>query len=418
MTSKRYLLLVSAVLTVVLTLLSQRPQQATVARARALLFQSPPETPTPTRVFKVINQITHPQAGDAVAGVVEIRGYALIQAFRKYDVHIAVAGSENWRWLQTSTDVIADSTIYRLDTRQYADGRYDLRIRAVRDDGNYSEAFLRNLEIRNANPPTPTPEFNPQGTQLPTATPTLVTPTGTPTPEFISNISDGPGLFAPYSNQVVRGRVRIIGTANGKPNVLFEHFELALSKAGLSQWEVLLANDQQVWQNTLLEWDTSQWPDGAYDLRLRIIFTDGNYDEYQVRNLFVANYTRVQRPTATPTPPTKGIFSPRSGSIITSTISITGTATILNFQRWQLSWANSGEEEWSTLLESTTPQGNALLARLDLSQLPAGQYDLRLRVFNVKGEYADYFTRRLQVVAPTPTPTLAPPGGVITQTQP
>jgi hypothetical protein len=418
MTNKRYLLLLIGILTVALAVVNQLPSQSPIALARVYFQQSPLETPTPTRVFKVINQIIHPQSGDAVSGVVEIWGYALIQTFRKYDVHIAVAGSENWRWLQTSSDVISDGPIYRLDTRQYADGRYDLRVRAVRDDGNYSESFLRNLEIRNANPPTLTPAFNPQGTQLPTSTPTLVTPTGTPTPEFISNISDGPGLFAPYTNQVVRGRVRIIGTANGKPNVPFEHFELALARAGLGQWEVLEASERQVWQDTLYEWDTSQWPDGAYDLRLRIVFANGNYDEYQVRNLFVANYTKVQRPTATPTPPTKGIFAPRSGAVITGTISITGTATILNFQRWELAWSNSGQEEWSLLLESTTPQANALLARLDLSQLPVGLYDLRLRVFDLKGQYADYFTRRLQIVAPTPTPTLAPPGGVITQTQP
>lgn len=415
MNSKRYLLLLISIVTVGIAAWLQPSDPA-----RAYLFQSILPTPPtlPTKIFKVINQITHPQAGDAVSGVVEIRGYALIQSFRKYEVHLAVGGSENWRWLHTSQQTISDDVIYRLDTRPLPDGRYDLRVRAVRDDGNYSEAFLRGFEVRNANPPTLTPAFNPQGTQLPTSTPTPTPITPTPTPEFISNLSDGPGLFAPYSNQVVRGQVRIVGTANGKPNVPFGRFELALSKSGFGQWEVLEITDRQVWQDTLFVWNSPQWPDGAYDLRLRIVFDNGNYDEYQVRNVFVANYTAVNRPTATPTPPTKGIFFPRSGSVISGTMSITGTATILSFQRWELAWSVSGKEEWAPLVESTSPLGNALLARLDLSQLPPDNYDLRLRVFNVRGQYADYFVRRLQILPPTPTPTLVPPGVVITQTTP
>jgi hypothetical protein len=44
--------------------------------------------------------------------------------------------------------------------------------------------------------------------------------------------------------------------------------------------------------------------------------------------------------------------------------------------------------------------------RLDVSQLPAGEYDLRLRVFNWNNQFEEYFTRRLQILAPTPTPTV------------
>jgi len=58
---------------------------------------SPIPTPTSTTVIKMANEILHPGSGDAVSGYTQILGYASVQSFRKYDVHIAVAGSESWR---------------------------------------------------------------------------------------------------------------------------------------------------------------------------------------------------------------------------------------------------------------------------------------------------------------------------------
>lgn len=416
MTNKYLFLMLLALGTLGIALLTPFAPAAPKVLAAPNYQQSPLSTPTttPTKVIKLVNELTHPQAGDAVSGVVELHGTAASKAFRKYEVHIAVASSESWRWLLTNFEVVYDDTVYRLDTHAYPDGFYDIRVRVIRDDGNYSEAFLRNLEIRNAHPPTATPAFNPQGTQLPTPTPTLPTATPTPIPEFISNISDGQGIFAPYTNQVVRGLVRVVGTVNGKPNIPYARFELALSPNGYNRWDFLFGSDQQFWQAPIYTWDTRQWPDGAYDLRLRVIYENGNYDEYQVRNLAVANYTAVYRPTATATPQTKGIFIPASGAMVTGTIAITGTATVANFQRWELSWSTSGKEEWSLLVDSTIPLSNNLLARLDLTHLPIGFYDLRLRVFNWSNQYVDYFSRRLQIAPPTPTP---PPAAVITQTQ-
>jgi hypothetical protein len=364
--------------------------------------------PTPTKVIKVINEITHPKNGDAVFGFVRIQGYASIDSFRRYDVHIAVAGSESWQWLATSLNPVYDDIIHLLDSTQFPDGLYDVRVRVLRDDGNYTEDFLRGIEIRNANPPTITPALNELGTPLPTPTPTLITPTPTFTPEFISNINDGPGIFYPYNNIVLRGIVKIIGTVFGKPNLRFERYELAISPAGYGEWAVLHSSDEQIWQDTLYKLDTRAFPDGLYDLRLRIVFENGNYDEYEVRNIYIANNTVVNLPTATPTPPTKGIFFPESGSIITGTIAITGTANIPNFQRWELYWTPSGTEAWSLLVNSTTPVTNGLLARLDVSQLLPGFYDLRLRVYNWNGLYEEYFARRLALPEPTPTPTVTP----------
>lgn len=367
-----------------------------------------PLIPTPTKVIKVAHEIRHPRSGDAAAGFMEIRGYAVANNFRRYDVHIAVASSESWQWLTTNFTPVYDDVIYILNTTSYADGLYDLRVRVLQDNGRYTETFIRNLEIRNANPPTATLATNDLGTAYPTPTPTIPTATPTWTPEFISNISDGQGIFAPTNNGLLRGVVKVIGTANNKPNVIYERYELALSPTGHEGWDLLVASQDQIWQDVLYRWDTRLFPDGAYDLRLRVVYEDSNYDEYQVRNLTIANYTQLILPTATPTPPTKGIFSPVSGAIITGTISLIGTANMPNFQRWELAWSPGGANEWSTLINSTTPINNGVLARLDLSLLPPGVYDFRLRIVNWKNQAADYVTSGLQLPPPTPTPTLTP----------
>lgn len=369
---------------------------------------SPLEPPTPTKVIRMANEIMHPRSGDAVSGFAAIRGYASASSFRRYDVHIAVASSESWQWLATSMEPVYGDVLYRLDTTQFRDGKYDLRVRVLRDDGNYTESYLRRIEIRNANPPTATLARNELGTPFPTPTPTATTPTATVTPEFVSNVPDGQGIFYPYNNGVIQGTAKVIGTVNAKPGMIYDRYELAISPAGFGQWTLLVSSSDQIWQETIYKLDTQRFPDGLYDLRLRIVYADSNYDEYQVRDVYIANYTRVNISTATPTPPVRGIFSPRSGEIISGTLPVTGTASILNFLRWELAWAVSGEEEWAPLVISETPVTNDLIARLDLSLLPPGSYDLRLRIYNWNLQFEEYVVRRLQIVAPTPTPTFTP----------
>lgn len=384
------------------------PPIFTVTPAVAPPEFSPLEPPTPTKVIRMGSEISHPLSGDAVSGFTAIRGYAAAPNFRRYDVHIAVASSESWQWLETVMKPVYDDVLHVLDTTRFPDGKYDLRLRVIRDDGNYSEAYLRRFEIRNANPPTATLERNELGTPFPTPTPTVTRATATPTPEFISNIPDGQGIFYPYNNGVIRGMVKVIGTVNARPGTIYDRYELAISPAGFGQWTLLVSSSDQLWQDTIYKLDTQRFPDGLYDLRLRVVYADSNYDEYQVRDVYIANYTQVNIPTATPTPPVRGIFSPHSGEIISGTLPVTGTANILTFLRWELAWSVSGEEEWVPLIVSETPVTNGLIARLDLSLLPPGSYDLRLRIYNWNLQFEEYVVRRLEIAAPTPTPTFTP----------
>jgi len=369
--------------------------------------------PTATKPIRVVNEITQPKPGDAVAGLVSIEGTALINAYHKFDLHIAVTGSEDWQWVTTAYTVVPDAQIYLLDSTKYKDGFYDLRVRAISDNGNYSEAFLRHIEIRNANPPTPTPLLNELGTPLPTQplSPILLVPTATPTPNpaFVSHQPNGQGIFAPARGDVLRGVVDIIGTANGYSSNPFDHYEIALSNAGKEQWTWLYSSEEQFWQESVYQLDTRRLPDGRYDLRLRIVYRDSNYSEYFVRKLYIANHTAVAPHQRPPTPtPMLGIFVPASNATIGGIVEVLGVADISNFQSWELAISPSGSETWSFMVSGTTPV-SGLIARLDLSRIPLGNYDLRLRVISSDNAQQDYFARAVQVTTPTPTitPTVA-----------
>ncbi len=382
-------------------------------------FGAPTATPTATRSRKVVNEITHPGPGDAVSGFVDFRGTALLPSFRRYDVHIAVAGSESWQWLLTSDLVVRDDTLYLLDSTSYPDGFYDLRVRAINDAGDYTEASLRGFEIRNANPPTPTPEHNALGTPLPSSP--LPTPTPLPTlpPTRIpERIPGGQGFYAPNRGDVLRGYVAIVGTVNGTRRNPFERYDLYISQSGTEQWNWLYGSEEQFWQQDIYVLDTTALPDGTYDLRLRIVYRDANYDEYFLRNLTVANQMAADQRPGKAAPPKKvppsqsaaqtlGIHSPASGEVVRGVVDFTGSAVDGSLLRWEMFWSPAGADQWAFLVSSERPVLTGLLARLDLSQMPPGPYDFLLRIVRTDGNYTDYPLRNVQVTFP-PTPTPVP----------
>ena len=353
-------------------------------------------SPTPTKVKRVINEIRAPVAGDAIAGVTAIEGTALIQAFNRFDVHISPAGMENWQWLTTRFEVIYDDVLYNLDTTQFPDGLYDLRVRAIDDKGEYTESFVRGVEIRNANPPTFTPTPIPEGYEGPESPLATPTPTPTPTPDISSRVPGGQGFYAPDNGAVVRGITPVVATVNGTSENPYVRFELYWSPAGAEDWQWLTVGSLQTWQEPIYQWDTTQLPDGLYDLRLRIVYRDANYSEYFLRNLSVAN---AGAPVLAFEPPA-GLISPRSGSAIRGVVEFVGTTPTIDFLRWELAWSPGGEEEWQFLVSSEQPVTDGLLARLDLSQLRAGLYDFRLRVVREDTNYTDYYVRGLRLQTP------------------
>ncbi len=358
------------------------------------VFDSPLQTPTPVREIRVVTEISHPGSGDAIAGSAAILGTALMPSYRKYDIHISPAGAENWQWLVTSLDIVHDGTLYVLDSTKFGDGYYDVRLRTIDDLGAYREAFLRGLEIRNANPPTPTVALDPLGVPLPPQPLSpLGPPTATPRPRIVQNIPNGQGIFAPEVGQTVAGPVDIVGTANGAWPDPFVRYEIAISPAGQGAWTWLYSSEQQMWQEVLYTLDSTQFANGSWDVRLRNVYRDGNYDEYILRYLQIDNSGRPG-----PDVLANGIAQPISGSNVRGVTLFVGTATDPAFSRWELAWSPSGLEQWTALTSSQRPALNEALARLDLSKLAGTQIDVRLRVVREDGNYDEYFTRGLRVL--------------------
>jgi hypothetical protein len=378
-------------------------------------FGTPPGplfTPTPTPDFRIVNEIIHPRTGDAVAGFAPIIGTAVITDFVEYQVHLSPTGAENWSWQETSRRVVRNSILHILNTYKLEDGNYDLRVRAIRRDGNYSEAFLRKLEVRNANPPTATPAVNELGTPQP-ASPLLPLtpqpPTVTPTPLFQSFVENGQGIYRPRNGDILRGNVPIVGTANGK-SILnpFDRFELYIMPSGSAEWTWLYTGEEQFWQSPLYTLDTSALADGFYDLKLRIVYRDANYDEYYVSRLRVANQTpnsvlkRQDQVSSQKTAP--GIYFPLDGAQISGVMQIVGTTAVPDLLRWEIYWSPSGADNWQFLVSDNRALTDDTLANLDLSLLPGGAYDFRLRIVRRDYTHTDYDVRDVQAIPPTPTP--------------
>lgn len=113
----------------------------------------------------------------------------------------------------------------------------------------------------------------------------------------------GNGIAEPAEGSVISGVVVINGTAQ---HASFLRYEIAFRQVGSEfGWISFAQGDQPVVAGTLAIWDTSVgqnvnapvFPDGAYELRLRVVRQDFNYDEYFVTGLTISN----SEPTPTPT---------------------------------------------------------------------------------------------------------------------
>jgi hypothetical protein len=128
-------------------------------------------------------------------------------------------------------------------------------------------------------------------------------------------------IDSPLPNTQVRGRVQVKGSAT-HPQFDFYKVEFGPGESPQdNQMSIIGAIHKEQLMNDLLEtWDTTAIPDGTYTLRLRVVDKTGNYQEFWVRRLSVANTappdtptptatTAPSAPTATPTiiPPTPTI---------------------------------------------------------------------------------------------------------------
>lgn len=222
--------------------------------------RSPLPTPTPTPDMTIRmpggTGFYAPDFGAVLRGTVDIVG-AVSGQFRnplmRWDVAISGHLIEEWVNIRSGSEAGIGITLIALDTTQYEDGLYDLRLRATFEDGSTHDYFLRQLSF--ANRSDPQFAFMPQ-----------------------------PGIIAPRSGDFVSGLLAI--TAN-IPQADLMHWELAAAPEGQENWELLTTGDQGVREGELVRLDLSRLVSGRYDLRLRIVRRNREPEDYFVRGLQV-----------------------------------------------------------------------------------------------------------------------------------
>ncbi len=125
---------------------------------------------------------------------------------------------------------------------------------------------------------------------------------GQPTAVFAQASS---GIAEPSSGETLSGIIEVRGTAVHPEYLRYELAFLQQDVPG-AEWIVFAEGAEQVTNGVLAVWDTTVgravgspvFPDGRYQLRLRVVKTDFNYNEYFVTDLVIQN----DGPTSTPTP--------------------------------------------------------------------------------------------------------------------
>lgn len=140
--------------------------------------------------------IQTPGPGQAVQGVVVVRGSTTVEGFESADVSFGHTENPTGTWfpIQTVSAPVTDGALADWDTTTLTDGEYTLRLRVVLESGERLETFVENVRVRNYTPietstPAPTSTFRPalQTTREPTPSP--IPPTGTPLPDNPAEIT-------------------------------------------------------------------------------------------------------------------------------------------------------------------------------------------------------------------------------------
>ena len=99
---------------------------------------------------------------------------------------------------------------------------------------------------------------------------------------------------------MLQGVVTIRGSSN-ETGFLSAEVDFTYAGDTTGTWFLIATDSQPVDSSTLATWDTTTITDGDYNLRLRVILSDGTHLDVIIPNLRVRNYTPIETPTPAPT---------------------------------------------------------------------------------------------------------------------
>jgi len=91
--------------------------------------------------------ISNPAEGATVSGVVVVSGAVDFADFMKYDFFLKNGGNEIW--VATGYSPVINGNILRLDTKMFADGTYQIMVRKVTSNSQYTDHIGPTFNIKN-----------------------------------------------------------------------------------------------------------------------------------------------------------------------------------------------------------------------------------------------------------------------------
>ena len=356
------------------------------------------------------NGITAPADGAKVSGEVTVTAYAAGDDFKNWDLFVLPGGDDGAKAWLASGDTQGEISV-PLDTAKYPDGDHVLSLRVVRNDSNYTE-YTSKVTFANAAAPAPVEAPAPAATAAVTATvaSTATTPAAVAAPVAAAPVN---GFTNVKDGAKVSGTVVVEGYADS-PN--FDKWQLDVLPGANSEAAIFAALGETAGKFSY-SLDTTAFPDGDHALRLRVVRSDGNYDEYTTK-VTVANAAAVPAakpaaaavvtatttttatvapaPVATPAPAAKpagepGITSPKDGASVSGIAKITGLTPTEGFERWELLVFPGGNDSaLSTIYVTGGDKLGEVSYDLDTTMFPDGNHVVALRVVRPDTSYVDY----------------------------
>jgi len=342
--------------------------------------------------------ITSPAEGATLSGTVTVTGMTPTEGYDRWDLLLFPNGDDsNLATIGVAGGTDLGALSYDLDTTQYPDGEYVLALRAVRADKNYSESPRVGVTIANAGAAPAE-----QAAVVEEEEVVAVEEEAAPVAETAAPVN---GFDAAKDGIKASGVVTVTGYAD-TPG--FEKWQLDVVPFGVEDDAIFVTLDDAAGEFSYTL-DSTEFPDGDHQLRLRVVNDTGNYTEY-FADLTIANAATgpvVEEVAATETTtetveaevpavveaPAAAVsangFDLEEGASLSGTVTITGYADDPDFDKWDLFLLPSGVEADKTFLAQGTESGEFSVT-VDTTNFPNGDHVLSLRIVRATdGNYTE-----------------------------
>jgi hypothetical protein len=175
--------------------------------AVACLAGTIPALAAPLRQDEVRLEIISPASGSQVRGTVPIIGSAVVPNFQFYKVEWGIGPNPGqWAVIGGLHDrQVTNNQLEVWNTAGVPDDIYTLRLTGVKNDGNWEEFYVRNLQVMNSAPlatATPSGTPTPDGTLTATPTPGEATPRAT-SESVTQETADAPSAGSTSGVQII-----------------------------------------------------------------------------------------------------------------------------------------------------------------------------------------------------------------------